>query len=223
MELLPSAVDIERRRRLESARAAWVQQCRWSASHARDLHRRWPGPPFGVTTEVFDAGDSTNVVTGPYRGRHAVVFDYSQVRETVSGHETVSYTVCAQILPAPVPALQVIRRPRSAGVIAAVNSSPGVFGLPNRLRTKSVRTGDQVFDEQYEVRSDDKAFASDVLRTELRQWLIHSDGPSWRLTSQDALTWRLQPWTPETADAALRYLADVLDRVAGTLWPAPPP
>jgi hypothetical protein len=55
-----------------------------------------------------------------------------------------------------------------------------------------------------------------------RRWLMFVEGRSWRLESQDALTWELLPWPPESADDGFRYLSAVLDNIPTSVWSALP-
>lgn len=168
--------------------------------------RRWPGAPFGVG----DARQVRNVVTGVWRGREVVAFDYSYQTSTTDGqgHRTTTlhrFGVCALALPAPLPRLQVT--PERA--LTRIGRALGVPGI--ELESEE-------FNRSFRITCPDPRFASDVLHPRTMELLLAEGDVAWRVEGSELLCWDAGQQRPAQVLERLDLLAAIADGVPSFVW-----
>ena len=197
-------------RERSAALAAWASSVGASyASQDPSYVERWQGDPFGEGHRR----QATNVVTGVRDGRPFCAFDYcyttystnSEGERTSQDHRWV---VCGLALPARLGWVEVTPEGLGAKVLKA-------FG------GQDVELESAAFNDRYRVRAHDAKLASDVLTPRTMEALLAGPTVAWRLEEGWALSWEQDArLSPAEAEARLRVLAAVVDRVPRFVWRA---
>lgn len=178
---------------------AWVaRDDRWTD--------RFAGDPFGEG----DNRKALNVLTGAYRDRSLVAFDYSyETHSTDSkGNRTTTthrYAVCALSLPAVLPRLELVPE--------------GMLGrLGTMLGMQDIEFESEDFNRRYRVRCADPKFAYDALPPRTMEALLTRTALHLRLADADALCWENGTHSPVQLLARLDALDAFLDGIPPFVW-----
>lgn len=167
---------------------------------------RFDGDPFGEG----DDREVVNVLTGPYRGRQMVAFDYSYETESTDsdGHRTTTthrYAVCALTMPAAAPTLELTPE----GFLGRVGTLLGMDDL--ELESED-------FNRRYRVRAADPRLAYAMLGPRTMQSLLARPALHLRVSGADALCWESGRHSPAELLARLDTLSTLLDGVPAYVW-----
>jgi hypothetical protein len=104
---------------------------------------------------------------------------------------------------------------RSSGPTLKVSRRWGYRHLREPTGTSQVELADPAFEAQFQVSTDDAAYARTVLDPPLRSWLLDTGpvGLVLRFTGASLVTWQNPRLTARSVERTLDYLCDVLDRV----------
>lgn len=185
----------------------WATNNKWQFTVADDAWAtRWNGPP-------FDEGDHRkvrNVISGGWKSRPFMSFDYSYETHTTDGqgHRSTSvhrFTVVSVALPTDLPRLQVT--PES------VFSRLGhVFGMAD------IDLESEDFNRAFRVTASDPKFASDVLTPRTMQLLLSRSHFSWRVEVTDLVCWWSGEQTAVDVTEALSTMCDVIEGIPSFVW-----
>jgi hypothetical protein len=184
-----------------AASNGWV----WAA-HDDSWVTRFDGSPFGQG----DHRRAHNVLTGQFRDRRMVAFDYSyQTHSTDSdGHRTTtthSFAICALGLPAPVPGFELTPE----GFLGRVGTMLGV---------QDIELESEDFNRRFRVRCSDAKLAYDLLPPRTMEALLARPALHVRLQGADALCWESGKHGPAEILARLDTLATLIDGVPDYVW-----
>ncbi len=195
-----------RKRGEELAAFAATRGWTWIAEDA-SLVDRFPGEPFGMGS----ARSALNVITGDYRGRPFVAFDYSYLIETSnttgSGRDLHEFSVVAIETGTRFPWLQV----------APEGPLDRTLG---RATGSDIELESEDFNRAFTVTSASRRFASDTLHPRMMEHLMRWPDFSWRLQDTAILTWADGTHTPSDLRNGLQGLDLILDRIPDFVWKA---
>lgn len=174
----------------------------------RGLANRFEGTPFGEG----HSRDAKHVLTGTFRDRPLLAFEYSYKETRGSGKDrktvTYHYTVVSIGLPAPKPTLQVTREGWGRKLL-------GLVGI------RDLQLESEAFNKTFHIHTTNDRFAYDVLHPRMMEWMLADQwalSTPFRFERADLLTWAEGPFDPSYVDGYLNYLCDVLDRVPSFVW-----
>jgi hypothetical protein len=185
----------------------WALKNNWDIAPEDDSQCvRWGGPPFNEG----DHRRARNVLSGKWRGRDFVSFDYSYQTHSSNGRggrntETHRYAVSALGLPTLLPRLQVT--PENA-----------LTRLGNALGHTDIELESEDFNRAFRVSANDPKFASDVLTPRTMQLLLSRPHFSWRIEGADILCWQAGEQQPMAVNTAVNTLVDVIDGIPSFVW-----
>ncbi len=167
---------------------------------------QWQRPPFN---QGYDH-EANNVLRGTFAERQLVAFDYSYKERTTdskggSSETTFHFAVCALALPAALPYLEV--GPES--VFARLGSVIGVH---------DIEIESEEFNRKFNVRSDDRKFASDVLSPRLAQTLLSLPPYHWRTDGANLVSWSKGTLQPKVFQQWFSTLSGVIDSIPAFIW-----
>jgi len=167
---------------------------------------RFSGDPFGQG----DDRKACNVLSGAFRERPMVAFDYSyETHSTDSqGHRsttTHSYAICALALPAPLPTFELVPE----GFLGRVGTMLGM---------QDIELESEDFNRRFRVRCDEPKLAYDLLPARTMQALLTRPALHVRLRGNDALCWEDGSHSPSELLARLDTLSTLLDGVPSYVW-----
>jgi len=186
---------------------AQVTRHGWSrVAEAPDLVDRWRGAPFGKGS----ARSASNVISGSYRGRPILAFDYAYDDRFQEGTVREVHSVYAVTLPAPLPDLELTRE----GVGGLVRSALGMGDL---------RVGDEEFDRSFRIASADPDFASAVLHPDFRRRLDEASNRCYRFENGALLSWETGPLDayaldPKRLEGQFDLLVGLVELVPAHVW-----
>jgi hypothetical protein len=177
----------------------------WTAQDDRWVER-FPGTPFGEG----DDRTAANVMTGEFRGRPMVAFDYSyETHSTDSeGHRTTTthrYAICSLGLPAALPSFELVPE----GLL-------GRFGT--LLGMQDIELESEDFNRRFRVRCDEAKLAYELLPTRTMEALLARPALHVRLCGADAVCWESGSHSPSELLARLDTLSTLLDGVPAYVW-----
>ena len=194
-------------RRHRQALATLAAERGWDYSSSDDSWAdAFGGAPFGTGSRR----QADNVLQGRVDGREMVAFDYRYETYSTDGngsrHTRVHrYAVCAVLLPAPVPTLEL--RPETV-----LTRLGGALGLPD------VDLESEAFNRRYRVTSREPRFAYDVLHPRTMELLLTGEPRNLRLSGRDAVTWAAGRQTPAQVLAQLDVLTTLVGGVPSYVW-----
>ena len=192
--------------RREQAAQAWAASVGWTYLGADPaLATRWSGAPFGEGTRRW----TTEVVTGPFRGRPAVSFGYRYTSPTPgeSGESTTTFHVLATRMPVALPTVELT--PDGAGARIAKS-----------LGGEDHDTESDAFNRTWRVEAADPRFAHAVVHPRLMERLMWPDARGMHLRIEGADILSRRPGMPDmsTATSRLEVLAAVVDAIPPFVW-----
>lgn len=192
-----------RRRRDELASYAAKREWRFDAE-VPGLEDRFGGEPFGRGS----GRRAGNVVEGWYEGRAFVAFDYRHT--TGSGDDTTTHrhavlAVHLGDLRQQVPRLQV----EPQGAVGRFFSS---------LLGNDLSVGDPDFDRAFQVRTESRELALDILTPDVRALAATFTDRAWRLEGDSLLVFRRGEHSPDEIDTVLAGAKALLDRIPPPVW-----
>jgi hypothetical protein len=188
---------------------AFAKQRGWSyVERDDDLVDRFLGAPFGRG----HGRTARHVLTGTYRDREVLVFEYTYKETEGSGNdrrtETYRHTVVSLSTPASRPTLEVGREGLGRKLL-------GFVGI------RDLQLESEEFNKAFHIRTEDDKFAYDILHPRMMEWLL-ADGRAlatpFRFERGDLVTWDREEIDVHKIDGMLDYLCDVLDRVPSFVW-----
>jgi hypothetical protein len=167
---------------------------------------RFGGDPFGHGEDR----KACNVLTGAFRGRAMVAFDYSYETRTTDSQgrtstTTHSYAICALALPASVPTFELVPE----GFLGRVGTMLGM---------QDIELESEDFNRRFRVRCDEPKLAYDLLPARTMQALLARPALHVRLHGADALCWEDGSHSPSELLARLDTLSTLLDGVPDYVW-----
>ena len=203
LAVLGAKRNMKRRSELEqyAASAGWQYV-------ARDdqLAFLWQRPPFN---QGYDHR-ANNVLRGAFAERQLVAFDYSFKERTTdskggSSETTFNFAVCALALPAALPYLEV--------------GPESVFErLGNVIGVHDIEIESEEFNRKFNVHSDDRKFASDVLSPRLAQTLLSLPPYHWRTDGASLVSWSKGTLKPNVFQQWFSTLSGVIDSIPAFVW-----
>lgn len=188
---------------------AFVAQRGWNYAERDDklvgLSARDPfGEGFGRRAE--------HVITGQFRGRPMVAFEYIYKTEEGSGDNrrtvTHHYTVVNVKTPADRPLLQVGREGIGSKILGAVGK-------------KDLQLESEEFNKRFHIKCENDKFAYDVLHPRTMQWMLEDprfqDQP-FRFERNNLMCFRKGKLETEAIDGYANYLCDIVERVPEFVW-----
>jgi hypothetical protein len=168
--------------------------------------QRFTGSPFGEG----DDRKACNVLTGAFRNRPMVAFDYSyETHSTDSeGHTTTQthrFAICALAMPAPLPTFELVPE----GLLGRVGTMLGM---------QDIELESEDFNRRFRVRCEDPKLAYDVLPPRTMEALLRRPALHLRLSGTDALCWESGAHSPSELLARLDTLSTLLDGVPNYVW-----
>ena len=167
---------------------------------------RFAGDPFGQG----DDRTACNVLTGAFRGRGMVAFDYSYETHTTDsqGHTSTTthrYAICAVALPAPLPSFELVPE----GFLGRVGTMLGM---------QDIELESEDFNRRFRVRCEEPKLAYDLLPARTMEALLARPALHVRLRGTDALCWEDGSHSPSELLARLDTLSTLLDGVPSYVW-----
>ena len=187
--------------------AQWAAANKWTLLDEDDQWcSRWQGNPFGEG----DHRRARNVLTGTWKGKPFVSFDYSYETHSSDGKggtstQTHRYAVTAVALPAYLPRLQV-----------TPESLLTRFG--NAVGLSDIELESEDFNRAFRVHANDPKFASDVLTARTMQLLLSRPHLSWRIEGSDIICWQTGEQEPVAVNAAVATMLDVVAGIPSFVW-----
>ena len=181
----------------------WVGERGWGYDRERpELADRFAGAPFRRAPSNARA---VHVLSAEYRGHRVLAYEYVYTtcgRDGRSAPSTHRFPVVVVPTP-PTPVLQV-----------RTEAGPALPG------TGRVRVGEPAFDETFEVRCAEEAFARALLDGRVRAWLSGApeERAGFRFTGEFLLTWGEGRLEGEDAVAMADRLIDLLEHVPAGVW-----
>jgi len=174
----------------------------------RSLTDRFVGRPFGGG----HGRDAKHVLSGEYRGRQVLIFEYSYKETTGSGDdrrtETYRHTVVSAGTPAPRPTLELTRETFGRKLL-------GFVGV------RDLQLESEQFNDTFRISTEDDKFAYDILHPRMMEWLL-ADNRAMRLPFRferaDLVVWDSDQLDPANLGWMVDFVCDVLDRVPGFVW-----
>jgi hypothetical protein len=185
----------------------WAVANNWTLQVEDDsLCSRWTRSP-------FDEGDhrrARNVLTGAWKGKPFVSFDYSYQTHSSDGRggrstTTHHFAVSAVQLPAYLPLLQ-------------VTPETMLSRLGNAVGLTDIELESEDFNRAFRVHANDPKFASDVLSPRTMELLLARPHFSWRVDGADILCWQSGEQEPVAVTAAVTTLLDVVAAIPSFVW-----
>ncbi len=183
----------------------------WTLTDEDDsLTRRWDGAPLGRG----DHRRAQLVLTGQWRGRAIVAFDYSYQTHTTDGEgrrstTTHRYSVCAVAMPTVLPKLQVTRE----NVLTRLGNDVGLG---------DIEFESEDFNRTFRVTCPDRKFASDVIHPRQMAMLLAAAprvaAQGWRIEGSDLICWDDGRQQPVEILGRLSFLGAVLDGIPAFVW-----
>lgn len=169
--------------------------------------------PFALLDESFalfrwtqrSSGEVANVLWGPWRGLEVRLFDYAY---TVSEHERRSFSCALVAIPEGWPTLA-IRRQTPVTRLADI-ALPGI------------EFESDLFNRAYDVRSEDRRFASALVDARMMEWLLTlGRGSGFEIGDRWVLGYReqVQPWELERVLESLETFIERIPRAARSMYP----
>ena len=199
--------NYKREQKRKALLAQWAAANKWTLLDEDDQWcSRWQGNPFGEG----DHRRARNVLTGTWKGKPFVSFDYSYQTHSSNGKggsttETHNYAVSSVSLPAYLPRLQV-----------TPESLLTRFG--NAVGFADIELESEDFNRAFRIHADDPKFASDVLTARTMQLLLGRPHLSWRIEGADILCWQSGEQQPVAVNAAVATMLDVVAGIPSFVW-----
>jgi hypothetical protein len=167
---------------------------------------RFDGTPFGEG----DHRRALNVLTGTYRDRSLVAFDYSYQTHSTDGqgHQSTTthrYAVCVLGMPAYLPTFELTPE----GLLGRVGTMLGM---------QDVELESEDFNRRYRVRCEDPKLAYDLLPARTMEMLLARPALHLRLAGAEALCWERGAHTPAQLLARLDTLDALLAGAPSFVW-----
>ncbi|SIO89922.1 hypothetical protein [Nocardiopsis sp. JB363] len=200
--VMSAAAERERARALR----VWAGGRGWGYARERpELADRFAGAPFRRAPSNARA---VHVLWGEHRGHRVLAYEYTYItcgQDGRSAPTTHRFPVVAVPTP-PTPLLGV-----RADTGRALSESRG---------GNEVRVGEPGFDEVFEVRCQDEAFARVLLDERVRTWLLGDPGgrAPFRFTGGHLLAWGEGGMEPEVVMAMVDPLIDLLELAPAGVW-----
>jgi hypothetical protein len=200
-------VQWQREQKRRSLLIEWAAANKWTFAAADNQWcDHWQGTPFGEG----DHRRARNVLTGEWKGRAFVSFDYSYQTHASNGKggqttETHSFAVSAVRLPTYLPRLQVT--PENL-----------LTRLGNAVGLSDIELESEDFNRAFRVHAADPKFASDVLTPRTMQLLLDRPRFCWRIEGADILCWESGEQHPAAVTAAVATALDVIAGVPTFVW-----
>jgi hypothetical protein len=167
---------------------------------------RFTGNPFGEG----DHRHAANVLTGAFRTRQMVAFDYSYETHSTDGHGNSSttthrYAVCALSLPGSLPRFELVPE--------------HVLGrLGTMLGMQDIELESEDFNRRFRVRCEDPKLAYAILPARTMELLLARPALHLRLAGADAICWENGGHSPAQLLARLDTLSQLLDGIPPFVW-----
>ena len=153
---------------------------------------------------------ASNVLSGKYRDRDMVAFDYTYKTRSADGNggtgtQTHRYVVCALALPTWLPYLE-------------VGPENVLEKLGNALGFRDIELESEEFNRRFRVNANDPKFAYDVLPARTLQHLLALPAHHWRIEGNSIVCWGSGRLEPVDLLARLNTLAIVVDGIPDFVW-----
>lgn len=181
----------------------WAGGRGWGYDRERpELVDRFAGAPF---RRVPSNARAVHVLSARHRGHRVLAYEYTYTTCGQDGRSAPS-THRFPVVVVPTPCTRVLQVRAEAGP-----------ALPGAGR---VRVGGSTFDEVFEVRCAEEAFARALLDERVRAWLLEApeERAGFRFTGEFLLTWGEGRLEGEEAVAMADRLIDLLERVPVGVW-----
>lgn len=167
--------------------------------------QRFQGEPFGKGR----SRRATNIVVGQFGPHRVAAYDYQYTISSGSGQnrrsETYRFSIYTQALPATLPGLQV----SNEGFLSSIGRRMGI---------KDIELESEDFNRKFKVESDNRKFAYDVLHPRMMEWLLHVDGPPWRIEGSTLITWSKGRLQIPTIEQRWAFLGAVVEGIPNFVW-----
>ena len=199
--------NYKREQKRKALLAQWAAANKWTLYDEDDQWcSRWQGNPFGEG----DHRRARNVLTGTWKGKPFVSFDYSYETHSSNGKggtttQTHRYAVTAVTLPAYLPRLQ-------------VTPETLLTRFGNAVGLADIELESEDFNRAFRVHANDPKFASDVLTARTMQLLLSRPHLSWRIEGTDILCWQAGEQEPVAVNAAVATMLDVVAGIPSFVW-----
>jgi hypothetical protein len=197
----------QREQKRRSLLVEWAAANNWTFAAADDQWcDRWQGTPFGEG----DHRRARNVLTGEWKGRTFVSFDYSYQTHSSNGKggqntQTHHVAVSAVRLPTYLPRLQVT--PENL-----------LTRLGNAVGLTDIELESEDFNRAFRVHANDAKFACDVLAPRTMQMLLSRPRFSWRIEGADIMCWQDGEQHPAEVTARVATVLDVVTAIPSFVW-----
>jgi hypothetical protein len=197
----------QREQKRRSLLVEWAAANNWTYLAEDDQWcSRWQGTPFGDG----DHRRARNVLTGAWKGKPFVSFDYSYQTHSSNGKggqstQTHHCAVSAVQLPTYLPRLQV-----------TPENLLTRFG--NAVGLSDIELESEDFNRAFRVHANDPKFASDVLSARTMALLLSRPHLSWRIEGTDILCWQDGEQKPVAVTAAVATMLDVVAGIPSFVW-----
>jgi hypothetical protein len=187
--------------------AEWAAANRWTLVDADDQWcSRWQGNPFGEG----DHRRARNVLSGAWKGKSFVSFDYSYQTHSSNGKggsstQTHRYAVSAVALPTYLPRLE-------------VTTETLLTRFGNAVGLCDIELESEDFNRAFRVHANDPKFASDVLTARTMQLLLGRPHVSWRIEGSDIVSWQAGEQEPAAVNAAVETMLAVVAGIPSFVW-----
>ncbi|MCX3061782.1 hypothetical protein [Streptomyces beihaiensis] len=192
----------------------WAGLQRLASERGWTYERRAPGRATrycGVGTMPGSGENLTahNYVTGEFRGRSFVCFEYAHVGSRSDGGDRKRPVIESFVLvaaPGPGACVEILR--------------PSMFNVLLDRRERML-VGSAAFDDRFRVVTKDEGFARELLGCGLMPFLLddsRAEHSPLQLRDGDLFTWYTGTLSAESLEEKLGFLCDVLDRVPAGVW-----
>lgn len=185
------------------------------ADEVRRLNMRFAeSDPFGLLDEPFalfrmssaSFGEVTNVLWGPWRDLQVRVFDYAYLR---TDHDVVRLSCAMAAIPGGWPDLTI--RPTTT-----------LSSVVGELTGSEIGFESEAFGRAFDVRSEDRRFASALIDARMIEWLLElTPRVGFEIRGSWILAYRAQvwPWELEEVLSVLDGYIDHVPRAVRSLYP----
>jgi hypothetical protein len=198
--------------RVRAPRRRWKALTALAAEHGWQLRehdpslvRRWPEHPFGKGEDRR----AQDVLTGAYRGRAILVFQYSYEAPSRDsedhGTTTTRFAVCTVRLRAPLPDV-------------SVDPATFLYLVARRVGLPAIRFANEEFDRAFAVHAAEPKFAHELMHPAMMELLLRRDRVAWWIHGDDLLCWWPGSYDPATVVGRLDLLIDISEAIPPSVW-----
>lgn len=185
----------------------------------QSLTERWTGPPFDRSA----GQEAHNVVSGTYRGREVVAFDFATIVRRSDQTDRTEYGVVVMRMPGALPPLQVNREgiyghTAHAFTLHDLAAETGVTDVVNSLGRADIRFESEQFNRAFRVQAPDERFARAVVHPRMMELLMSRVEIAWRFDGDFVIGWHARE--PQVGEVIWRLdlLGQIIDLVPPYVW-----